>query len=101
MFPVVPDSVVARNYLKNNASIASCFLYSHVVAGVRPVQIFPHDLLLQFDSLFGFRSNTSSALSSNTNVWSSVDVYREVDSFSSLHARKLPRVFVCYNEKCC
>src|SRR5437016_11346063 len=69
---VVPDCVVARNYLENNASIASCFLYTHVVAGVRPVQIFPHDLHLQFYSLFGFRNNTSSALSSNTNVWSSV-----------------------------
>src|SRR5947199_3429296 len=99
MFPVVPDSVVARNYLKNNASIASCFLYSHVVAGVRPVQIFPHDLLLQFDSLFGFRNNTSISLSSNTNVWSSVDVYREVDSALSSHVPKPTRVLVCKKEK--
>src|SRR5437667_12907865 len=99
MFRVVPDSVVARNYLKNNASIASCFLYSHVVAGVRPVQIFPHNLLLQFYSLYGFRNNTSTALSSNTNVWSSVDVYREVDSALPFHVPNLTGVLVCKKEK--
>src|SRR5438093_11002638 len=97
MFRVVPDSVVARNYLKNNASIASCFLYSHVVAGVRPVQIFPHDLLLQFDSLFGFRNNTSSALSSNTNVCSSVDFNRYVDSALYFYVTYLYLVLICYN----
>src|SRR5438094_3981117 len=70
-----------------------------IVAGVRPVQIFPHNLLLQFYSLYGFRNNTSSALSSNTNVWSSVDVYREVDSALPFHVPNLTRVLVCKKEK--